>query len=123
MAKTALDLTPEEWKRYDPTQNLGKFHDPDRWERAWQLVPQLATLLREQFGATRVMVFGSLTRPDSYTRWSDIDLAAWGIPPERYYAAVGAVIDFSPEFDVDLVDPDCCRPSIRRSIEEKGIEV
>lgn len=44
---------------------------------------QLDTLLREQFGTMRVVVFGSLTRCEFYTRWSDIDLAAWGIPPER----------------------------------------
>lgn len=122
MAKTALDLTPEEWKRYDPTQNLGKFQDPDRWERAWQLVPQLANLLREQFGATRVVVFGSLTRRESYTHWSDIDLAAWGIPPERYYAAVGAVTGISEEFEVDLVDPAICRPRLQQVIEQEGIE-
>lgn len=123
MAKTALDLTPEEWQRYDPTQNLGKLHDADRWERAWQLVPQLATLLREQFGATRVVVFGSLTHPESYTRWSDIDLAAWGIPPAKFFKAVAVVTGISEEFEVDLVDPEICHSRLRQVIEQKGIEV
>lgn len=123
MAKTALDLTPEEWKLYHPKQNLGKNLDPDRWERAWNLVPQLAQLLKDEFGATRVMVFGSLTQRERYTKWSDIDLAAWGIPPDRFFAAVAVLLDASSEFDVDLVDPKHCRPSVRQSIEQEGIDV
>lgn len=123
MAKTALDLTPEEWSRYDPTQNLGKNLDPDRWERAWKLVPQLAQRLKEEFGATRVVVFGSLTCKERYTKWSDIDLAAWGIPPERFYKAVAIVTGVSEEFEVDLIDGEECHPQLQQTLEQEGIEV
>jgi uncharacterized protein len=125
MAKTALELTPEELRQYNPAKNLGKFRDTARWEKAWELVPQLAALLREKFGATRVVVFGSLTNREWYNHWSDIDLAVWDIPPEKFYQAVDAMIDFSAEFEVDLVDPagGDCFPSVKQTIEQKGIDV
>jgi uncharacterized protein len=125
MAKTALELTPEELRQYDPTKNLAKSLNPERWEKAWELVPQLATILREQFGATRVVVFGSLTQKDLYTHWSDINLAAWDIPPGKFYSALGTMMDSASEFKVDLVDPadDSCPDSIKCVIEQKGIDV
>jgi uncharacterized protein len=125
MAKTALELTPEELRQYDPTQNLAKSLNPERWEKAWELVPQLAAILREQFGATRVVVFGSLTRKESYTHWSGINLAAWDISPGKFYSAMGTLMDASPDFKIDLVDPadDSCPEPIKRVIEQKGIDV
>lgn len=50
-------------------------------------------------------------------------MAAWGIPDDRFYAAVAAVIELSPEFKVDLVDPSECRESIRRAIQDEGVDV
>ena len=32
-----------------------------------------------------------------YSVWSDIDLAAWGIPPERFFAAVAAMTGLSAD--------------------------
>jgi uncharacterized protein len=122
MTKTPLEMTSDELSQYNSPKSLYKSLALERWDKAWELVPKLASLLREKFGATKVVVFGSLTQRESYTQWSDIDLAAWDIPPAKYFAAVAAMIDFSPEFDIDLVDPKrgCC-PSIQRAI-EKGIE-
>jgi predicted nucleotidyltransferase len=62
-----------------------------------------ARILREE-GATEVYVFGSAAhgkmRPDS-----DIDLAVRGLPPERYFPAMGRVVDAIQRF-FDLVDLD-----------------
>ncbi len=91
--------------------------------QAWRLSRRAARLLRTRFGARRVIVFGSLTHADWFNLWSDIDLAAWGIPPERFYAAVAAVTGLSPHFKVDLVDPETCRPELRELIEHEGIEI
>ena len=38
-----------------------------RRARAWALARRAATLLREQFGATRVVLFGSLVYEDGFT--------------------------------------------------------
>ena len=124
MAKTVSQLTPEELKQYDPTRNLGKGLDPERWTRAQARLPELAALLREQFGAKRIKVFGSLVDKSRYTKWSDIDLAVWGIAPEQYFKAVGAVDDLSPDINVDLVEPEMCSSlTLKRIIEEEGIDI
>jgi uncharacterized protein len=109
---------------YNPTQNLHRVLSPDRWETAWTMIPQLSALLKQTFGATRVTVFGSLTDRSCYTRWSDIDLAAWDISPERFYTAIFALNELSPDFKVDLVDPQRCHvESLKQAIQREGIEV
>lgn len=109
---------------YNPAQNLHRSLNPDRWETAWKVVPQLVAVLKQTFGATRVMIFGSLVERSCYTHWSDIDLAAWDIPPDQFYAAVFALNDLSPSFKVDLVDPQRCQSeSIKQAIQREGIEV
>lgn len=82
-----------------------------------------SALLKQSFGATKVVFFGSLAHPTRFTEWSDIDLAAWGIAPRRYYAAVAAVMDLSTEFKIDLVDAETCPPTLREAIESEGVEL
>ena len=82
-----------------------------------------AQLLHEKFGATRVVVFGSLVHRAWFSAWSDIDLVAWGIPVDQFYKAVAAVTGVSSDFKVDLIDPDVCRSAVRESIEREGIEL
>lgn len=126
MSKTALDLTPKEWQTYQPARNQTPSDAKNalvisRKEQAWQLVQQANKLLREEFKARHVVLFGSLASETGFTIWSDIDLAAWGIPPERFYAAVAAVTGLSSDIKVDLIDPDTCRPGLRTIIEREGI--
>lgn len=123
MARTALELTAEELRAYRPVREPVGCQPPERWERAWEVAHSAARLLCERFGATRVVVFGSLTRRAWFGVWSDIDLAAWGIPADRFYRAVAAVTGVSADFTVDLVDPASCRPAVRRAIEQEGIDL
>lgn len=124
MAKTVSQLTPEELKQYDPTRNLGKGLDPARWARAQARLPKLAALLREQFGAKQIKVFGSLVDKSQYTKWSDINLAAWDILPEKFYDAVWDLNELSPDIKVNLVDSSNCRSLVLpQIIEEEGIDI
>jgi predicted nucleotidyltransferase len=123
MARTALDLTTEELLSYEPGRNSQQQVPLQRWEQAWELARQLAHLLRERFGATRVVAFGSLVHRECFSPWSDIDLAAWGVSAKQFYQAVATVTDASQDFQVDLVDPADCRLAIRQSIEEEGIDL
>jgi hypothetical protein len=41
-------------------------------------------------------------------KWSDIDLAVWGIPAAAFYEAVAAVTGLDAEFCIDLLDPESC---------------
>ncbi len=123
MARTALDLTPEELRAYRPTPPSSIPETTERRERAWRLARQAAQLLRDTFGATRVAAFGSLTSPESFTRWSDVDLAAWGIPSRQYYRAVAAVAELSPDFKVDLIDADDCTSRLLARVTAEGVDL
>ena len=129
VTRTALDLSPREWQAYRPGGPAAAQQTPQtprtvrRRQQAWRVAQQAARLLRDEYGASKVVVFGSLVHDTWFTPWSDIDLAAWGIPPERYYGAVAAVTGLSPAFQVDLVDPDACRTSLRATLEREGVEL
>ena len=125
MSKTALALTHKERSGYSPDQNQGQGRDADRFIAAWKIVPHLAAQLRTDFGASKVIVFGSLLNKSAYTRWSDIDLAACGILPAQFYQAIGCLNDMAEGFRVDLVDPSSAglRNSVRQRIAQFGIEV
>jgi predicted nucleotidyltransferase len=92
-------------------------------ERAWVTARRAAEILRDQFHVTRVVVFGSLVRPDCFTAWSDIDIAAWGIAPEDTLRAIAAVSDVDETIMVNLVDVNTCRSSILVMIAQDGIEI
>jgi predicted nucleotidyltransferase len=79
--------------------------------------------LREQFGASRVRLFGSLLYPQSFHKHSDIDLAVEGMDLSLVLKAWCAVSASAPDFEFDLVTPDECRPEIWTSIESEGIEL
>ncbi|MDH7487402.1 MAG: nucleotidyltransferase domain-containing protein [Anaerolineae bacterium] len=91
-----------------------------RRERAWEVARHAAALLKEQFGATRVAAFGSLVHGYWFSRMSDIDLAAWGLPAEDYFVAVAKLQDLSPDFRIDQVTMESCRPVLRDIIVREG---
>ncbi len=129
MSRTALELTPQEWQAYQPAKAIERRKQSiekqlqQRKQQAWQAARQAAQILREQFHAEKVVIFGSLAHEAWFTLWSDVDLAAWGIPPDRFYAAVGVVTELSEDVAIDLIDPETCRPTLRAVIEQEGIEL
>ena len=129
MAKTALDLRPHERQAYKPDKmfKLRAIEDErkikTRYQAGWVLARKAATLLKSEFGAEKVFVFGSLLHESSFTLWSDIDLSALGIAVDKYYADVAAVSDLSSSARIDLVDLESCRPSLRDRIYKEGVEL
>ncbi len=126
MSMTALDLSPEELKKYRPLEAIRKRRAKfsaeiaSRRRRAMSLARKAARLLKSEFGAKEVILFGSLARRVGFTRWSDIDLASRGIPSDRYLAAMDTVLYLDPEIRIDLVELETCLPAMRKSIEEEG---
>ena len=122
-----LNLTPEKLATYRATaQRRREQEKPElarRREQAWAAARQAAELLRAQFKATRVVVFGSLARESGFTRWSDVDIAAWGIALEDTFRAIGAVMDMNTAIAVNLVDMNTCRRSLLKVIQQYGVEV
>jgi uncharacterized protein len=58
-----------------------------------------------------------------FNRWSDVDIAAWGLAPEDTFRAIGAVMDLPTEIAVNLVDVNTARPSLVAAIERDGVPV
>jgi predicted nucleotidyltransferase len=125
--RPATTIAEEEMAAYQATARKRKAQEEQalarRQERAWALAQQAANLLRERFGATRVVVFGSLAHEKAFTPWSDVDIAAWGIRPEDTWRAVGAVMDLDAEMEINLVDVSSARPSVLAAIEREGLDL
>jgi predicted nucleotidyltransferase len=92
-----------------------------RSQHAWALARQAAALLKEQFSAQQVAVFGSLVHPGRFTQWSDLDLAVWGLTSANWLRAMAAVRALSDEIDISLVDMGCCSPDLAASIARDGV--
>ena len=125
---TALEMKPEDWRKFKPgtriaTRVFQTKYLEERRAKGLALAKKASFLLRRQYGAKRVVLFGSLASTEAFSTWSDIDLAAWGIAPDEFLSAVAAVTGLSPDFKIDLVEPDNCREAIRDSIEKHGIEI
>ncbi len=124
---TTLPLTPEAIALYRATAHTRRTQpNPElthRREEAWRMAQQAAQLLREQFNASRIVLFGSLARPEGFTTWSDVDIAAWGIATEDTFRAIGAIMDLGTEIPINLVDVNTARPSLLTTIERDGIEL
>jgi uncharacterized protein len=129
MARTALELNPKEWQSYRPLRAIkdrrlsSEDQIEERRQEARRVAEEAAKVLRREFGASRVVLFGSATSRTWFTSWSDIDLAVWGIAPDRFYAAVAAVTGFNADFKIDLIDAESCSPVFRLVIERDGVEL
>jgi predicted nucleotidyltransferase len=127
MVLSIPDLAPEKLEQYRLTamrrqeERVSKFKS--RREKGWKLAGKAAQMLREQFHAKRVAVFGSLLHEAHFTQWSDVDIAAWGIPPEQTFRAIGAVMDLDPIFEINLVDVNTCTPSLLIAIEQEAVDL
>ncbi len=94
----------------------------ERQQLGLEVARKCARILKEDFGATRVVLFGSMLNPERMTWRSDIDLAAWGLPEEDYFRAVGRVLDVDPNFSVDLVEAQHAHLYILEAIQQ-GMEL
>ena len=94
-----------------------------RREAAWAVARQAAKLLKEQFGATRVVAFGSLAHGAWFNARSDIDLMAEGIPPEKFWRAWAALDHISGGFEIDLVAGEEVMRRWREVIERESVEL
>ena len=77
-------------------------------------------MLKEQFGAAQVAVFGDLLYPDKFYERSDVNLAVWGLDERLYLKAVSRLLDIDPEISVNLVEAEFARPYLLALIEQEG---
>lgn len=96
-----------------------------RRAEAWALARATARTLRQQFGATRVVLFGSLAR-GHFTPWSDVDILAYGIPESLRLAAMA---DLSVErhrpgvLALDVLAAEEMSGAFIEAAEAEGVEI
>jgi predicted nucleotidyltransferase len=115
-------MSPTLWKQYRPFGSVDDEQSPLIVENARAVASAIAGELKSRFGATKVLLFGSLAR-EAFHKWSDIDLAVWGVSSADYYRAVAFASGFSELFKVDLVDAEDCSDSLRQHIQREGVEL
>ena len=122
-----MQITEEEMAVYKETARWRWAHKlqqlVQRRKQARILARQAADLLREQFGANRVVMFGSLARPDLFHPQSDVDIAVWGLDERRYYRAVAQLLTLDPTIGIDLVMVQDAPVSLRAIIDQEGVVV
>ena len=127
MFRTAKDLTSEEIREYQKCltkrEEKKKKYLLQRYQEAWSVAKEAAKLLYNKYHAKKIVVFGSLKDPFYFNKWSDIDLAVWGITPDMYFKAVAEIISLSSEYKIDIIDPEDCNDSLRKMIEKEGIKI
>jgi predicted nucleotidyltransferase len=86
-------------------------------------VRKVADVLKTRFKLRRVILFGSLTRIESFHPQSDVDLAVEGLTGSDYWDAWRAVEDIIADRPVDLVDVEHASRSVLDVIQRYGIEL
>jgi uncharacterized protein len=129
MGRTVNEISSEELKRYNPNRTLENFQkDPKvlgRRALAWKMARIASKILKEKYGAKKVVLFGSLTNEKRFTPWSDVDLSVSGLPPQDYYQAAGEILDLglAKGIKIDVLDPADCPLRLKKRISNEGIEL
>lgn len=90
-----------------------------RWEQeAWADLRAAVLLLRNQFGVTQAIVFGSLVR-DRFGEDSDIDLAVEGLEKADFFEALAAVNAQSQRW-IDLKPMESLEPRFKERVLSTG---
>jgi predicted nucleotidyltransferase len=126
---TALELGREGWRSYldairrrpaPPSISPAESQEPRQLlERA----QRAAALLKAQFGARRVVLFGSLAHAAWFAPDSDIDLAVEGLAEEDYWRAWREVEEIIGDRSVDFIEMEAVSDSLRQAIERYGMEL
>ena len=93
-----------------------------RQKEGLEVAKKCANFLKEKYGVTKVILFGSLLNYEQMTPHSDIDLAVWGLPEKDYFKAVGFLLEIADNFSIDLVEIQHARSYILSAINQ-GVEL
>ena len=125
---TALELSREGWKPYIDAARRRQTPHPTEDESSVrdELVGrarEVATVLKGRFGARRVVLFGSLAHKQWFGPHSDVDLAMEGVSSSQYWDAWRVAEGMIGDRVVDLVEIETAKQSLRRVIEQHGIDL
>jgi predicted nucleotidyltransferase len=122
-----VTISPEKMEQYRRTARRREAEQRQamvqRREVAWTVARRAASLLKEQFGATQVVVYGSLAHGAWFNARSDIDLMVVGIPPDKFWRAWAELDQVSGGFEIELVTETELTESLRKMIQREGVEL
>ncbi|PIX16073.1 nucleotidyltransferase domain-containing protein [Candidatus Desantisbacteria bacterium CG_4_8_14_3_um_filter_40_12] len=93
-----------------------------RYANAWETARKAAHILKNEYSADEVILFGSLLHKQFFSLTSDIDVAVSGIPCDKFFQALYAV-GFLSDIRVEMVDIEECRDYIKEIIKKEGIKL
>jgi len=118
-------IAPEVMARYRRTalarEAIRQQEAQCRRQAAWSVARQAACVLKETFGATQVIAFGSLVHGAWFGPRSDIDLAVEGVPADAFWRAWRTLDDLDPAFEIDLVAIESAPEQLRDEITSQGV--
>jgi predicted nucleotidyltransferase len=126
---TALELSREEWKTYIEAAiqrpPLSGSMPVDQVEREKLLVRirKAAEVLKGRFGATKVVLFGSLAYPEWFTEDSDVDLVVEGLEGKDYWEAWRVTEEIVGDRLVDFIEMETVGESLRQAVHRSGVEL
>ncbi len=94
-----------------------------RRDLAWSAARNAAAVLKQQFGASRVILYGSVVHGYWFGPHSDIDLAEEGVNPADFWRAWCAVDQVAPGFEINLIATESATESLRQVIEQEGVDL
>lgn len=97
----------ERWRREDEAARA-------RCSRARALLPALARILREEYGAQRVALFGSLVDGRRFGLDSDIDLCVTGCRDPDPEAMAARIEALTGDIRIDVVPYEWASPGLRQ---------
>jgi len=92
-----------------------------RYQQAISAAQKIADILKKDYHAEEVRLFGSLLDFGRFFLSSDIDIAERGIPREVFYSAYAKITREIRDFKIDLVDMEDCREYMKKAIESGKI--
>ena len=125
-ATTAREMSPSELT--ECRENLrrqweNRKVDEKLLQRAWEAAHRVATVLYQDYSASKVAVFGSLTERECFTENSDIDMIVWGISYNKCLDALWETEGLSSEFKIDLIDFESSNGLFRQRILNQAIPI
>jgi len=122
-----MSRTPSATEAYGDTMRRRgrecRDHEVARRGRAQEAAQRVAQCLRREYGASRVVLFGSMARTGPLGPRSDIDLAVWGLNDAFYYEAVAKAQDAGAPFRVDVVRMERSPASLREVVRREGCDL
>ncbi|MFH1097214.1 MAG: nucleotidyltransferase domain-containing protein [Candidatus Desantisbacteria bacterium] len=93
-----------------------------RYTDAWETARKAAFILKNEYSANEVILFGSLLHKQFFSLASDIDVAVSGLPSDKFFQALYKV-GFLSDIKIEMVDIEECRDYIKEIIKKEGIKL